>query len=116
MRVWGRPKNPDGSYGPWMAVVTDINGDSSNCYLTALCQAIKLNLNESPFFANTGIPQVQTIATQVFPDLYLSQIQRQYAQYFASLTIVRAQGSNPPQYNISAVCNSGAILNTTVAT
>lgn len=115
MRVWGRTYNEDGTY-QWVAVVTDANGDNSNCYLTALCQAIKLNLNESPFYANTGIPQVQTIATQVFPDLYLSQIQRQYAQYFASLAIVRVQGSNPPQYNVTAVCFSGAILNTTVAT
>lgn len=115
MRVWGRQYNEDGTY-QWVAVVTDANGDSSNCYLTALCQAIQLNLGESPFFANTGIPQIQTIATQVFPDLYLSQIQQQYAQYFASLTIIRVPGSFPPQYSVTAVCNSGALLSTTVAT
>jgi hypothetical protein len=115
MRVWGRTYNEDGTY-QWVAVVTDANGDSSNCYLTALCQALKLNLNESPFYASTGIPQYQTIVTQVFPDFYVGQIQQKYAQYFASLAILRVPGSFPPQYNVTAVCNSGAILNTTVAT
>jgi hypothetical protein len=114
MRVWGRTYNADGTY-QWVAVVTDANGDSSNCYLTALCQAIKLNLGESPFYANTGIPQYQTVITQTFPDYYAQQLQQQYAQYFASLTIVRVAGSFPPQYNVTARCNSGAILNTTVA-
>jgi hypothetical protein len=115
MRVWGRQYNENGTY-QWVAVTTDANGDSSNCYLTALCQAIQLNLGESPFYANTGIPQQQTILTQIFPDWYVQNIQRQYAQYFASLTIVRVPGSFPPQYNVTAVCRSGAILNTTVAT
>lgn len=115
MRVWGRTYNEDGTY-QWVAVMTDANGDSSNCYLTALCQALKLNLGESPFYANVGIPQQQTILTQVFPDFYISKIQQQYAQYFASLTIVRVPGSFPPQYNVTAVCNSGAILTNTVAT
>jgi hypothetical protein len=54
--------------------------------------------------------------TQTFPDFYTSQIQQQFAQYFASLTIVRVPGSFPPQYNVTAVCHSGAVLNTTVAT
>lgn len=115
MRVWGRKYNTDGTY-QWVAVTTDANGDSSNCFLTALCQAIKLNLGESPFYANTGIPQYQTIITQVFPDFYASAIQQQYAQYFASLAIVRVPGSSPPQYNVTAVTKSGAILNEFVAT
>jgi hypothetical protein len=115
MRVWGRQYNDDGTY-QWVAVVTDSNGDSSNCYLTALCQAIQLILGESPFYANVGIPQQQTIMTQVFPDWYVGQLQRLYAQYFATLTIVRVPGSFPPQYNVTAVCKSGAILNNTVAT
>ncbi|MDP9651704.1 hypothetical protein [Paraburkholderia caledonica] len=115
MRVWGRVTNEDGSK-TWIKVVTDSKGYDDNCMLTALCQAIKLNLGESPFYANTGIPQYQTIATQVFPDFYVQAIQQQYAQYFASLAIVRVPGSSPPQYNVSVVCHSGAILSTTVAT
>jgi hypothetical protein len=115
MRVWGRTYNEDGTY-QWVAITTDANGFSDNCYLTAISQVIKLNLGESPFYANSGIPQQQTILTQVFPDWYVSQIQQQYAQYFASLAIVRAPGSFPPQYNIAAVCHSGALLNKIVAT
>ncbi|QGZ66263.1 hypothetical protein [Paraburkholderia acidisoli] len=115
MRVWGRQYSSDGTY-QWVAVTTDSAGFNSNCYLTALCQAIKLNLGESPFYSNTGIPQQQTILTQVNPDFYVQSLQQQYAQYFATLTIVRVVGSNPPQYNITALCPSGAILNTTVAT
>jgi hypothetical protein len=115
MRAWGRITHEDGTK-TWVQVSTDANGYNDNVYLTALCQALKLNLGESPFYANVGIPQYQTIATQVFPDFYVQAIQQQYAQYFASLAIVRVPGSFPPQYNVSVVCHSGAVINTTVAT
>lgn len=115
MRIWGRTYNEDGTY-QWIEVTTDANGYNDQVYLTNLVQALKLNLGESPFYANLGIPQYQTIVTQVFPDFYVSQIQTQFAPYFASLTIVRVQGSYPPIYNVSVVCHSGAVLNTTVAT
>jgi hypothetical protein len=115
MRTWGRSYAEDGSY-TWVEVVTDSQGFNDNVYLTTLCQVLRLNLNESPFYANLGIPQYQTIVTQVFPDYYAQQIQQYFAQYFASLSIIRVQGSFPPQYNVTAVCNSGAVLTTTVAT
>jgi hypothetical protein len=117
MRTWGRPggTNPDGS-PQWLGVYTDANGHNDSVYLTALCQTLQLNLNESPFYSNLGIPQQQTIMTQVFPDWYLPGIQQYYAQFFASLTIVRVPGSFPPQYNITAVCHSGAVLTPTVST
>lgn len=117
MRVYGRiPASPGAPPTLWVVIETDANGYNDNCYFTALCQAIKLNIGESPFSANTGIPQIQTIMTQVFPDYYMSQIQTQYAAYFASLVISRAPGSFPPQYNVQAVAHSGAILTTTIAT
>jgi hypothetical protein len=97
-------------------VQTDANGYDDNVQLTTLCQALKLNLGESPFYSNLGLPQYQTIVTQTFPDFYVQQIQQQFAQYFASLVIVRVPGSFPPQYNVSAICHSGALLNATVAT
>lgn len=114
MRTWGRTYNEDGTYR-WVEVTTDANGYSDSVWLTTLVQALKLNLGESPFYANLGIPQYQTVVTQVFPDFYCSQIQTYFAPNFASLTIVRAPGSFPPVYNVRAVCHSGAILNTTVA-
>ncbi|HGF4015942.1 hypothetical protein [Burkholderia cenocepacia] len=114
MRTWGRIDNADGSYR-WVAVTTDANGYNDNVYLTTLCQVLKLNLGESPFYANYGIPAQQTVVTQVFPDYYAMVTQQQFAPYFASLAIVRAPGSFPPVYNIQAVAHSGALLNATVA-
>lgn len=114
-RTWGRTYNEDGTY-QWVEVVPDAKGFLDNIYLTTLVQAIKLNLGESPFYANLGIPQYQTIMTQVFPDYYCTQIQQYFAQYFASLTLNRVQGSFPPVYNVSAVCHSGAIISQTIAT
>ena len=116
MRVWGRPLLANGTYGPWTAVTTDSNGNNDACYVTALAQCIKLNLGESPIYANAGIPQFTTIMTQTFPDYYMSRIQQQYAQYFASLTITRVPGTLPPQYNVRAVTHSGAIISQNIPT
>ncbi len=114
MRTWGRVYDEDGSY-QWVAVTTDANGYNDNVYLTDLCQVLKLNLGESPFYANYGIPAQQTVVTQVFPDFYAMTTQQQFAPYFASLAITRVNGSFPPVYNIQAVAHSGAQLNATVA-
>ena len=115
MRTYGRVTNEDGTK-TWVVVETDSNGFSDNVWLTTLAQCLKLNLGESPFFGNYGIPQYQTIMTQVMPDFYASQTQTQFAPYFASLTIARVQGSYPPVYTVNAVCHSGAIISDTIAT
>jgi hypothetical protein len=114
MRTWGRTYNDDGTY-QWVEVKTDANGYDDNVNLTALCQVLALNLNESPFFADYGIPQHQTVITQVYPDFYVMKIQQQFASLFASLTISKIQGVNSPQYNIQAVAHNGAVLSATVA-
>jgi hypothetical protein len=116
LRTYGRVGQVNGIGGTWVTVSTDSTGDSSNVYLTTLCQTLKLNLNESPFFANYGIPAQQSVITQVFPDYYATQTQTQFAPFFASLVITRIQGSNPPTYNVQAVCHNGAVLTATVAT
>jgi len=115
MRTYGRVQNPDGSLS-WVVVTTDANGYNDNVYLTNLAHVLKLNLNESPFFANYGIPQYQTVITQVFPDYYAMITQMQFAPYFASLTITRRPTSNPPIYDVTAVTHGGAIINKTIAT
>lgn len=115
MRTYGRQTDEFGNK-TWVVVETDENGFSDEVYLTTLAQCLKLNLGESPFFGNYGIPQYQTIMTQVMPDYYASQTQTQFSPYFASLTITRVQGSFPPVYNVDAVCHSGAIINATIAT
>lgn len=109
MRVWGRIYAADGTY-TWQEVETDANGYNDNVYLTALVQVLKLNLGESPFYADQGIPAYQTVITQVYPDYYVMQIQAQYAPFFASLIIVPQQNVTSPAYNIQAVTHSGAIL------
>lgn len=109
MRTWGRVTNEDGSK-TWVEVTTDANGYDDNCWLTTLAQALKLNLGESPFYANVGIPQYQTIVTQVLPDFYVNQIQQQFAPYFALLTITRVANVFPPAYQVTAICHNGAIL------
>jgi hypothetical protein len=109
IRTYGRVNNSDGTK-TWVTVETDANGFNDNCWLTTLAQCLKLNLGESPFYAGFGIPQYQTIVTQVLPDYYVMTTQTQFAPYFASLTITRVQGSFPPVYQVNAVCHNGAIL------
>jgi hypothetical protein len=72
-----------------------------------LIQVLKLNLGESPFYANYGIPAYKSIVQQIFPDFYVAQTQQQFAPYFASLTIVK-ENSPTPTYNISVITHNGA--------
>lgn len=115
IRSYGRITNPDGSK-TWVVVSTDSNGYNDQVYLTTLAQCLKLNLGESPFYANYGLPQFQSIMTQTFPDYYTAQTQNQFSPYFASLTINRVVGSNPPVYSVTAVTHSGAIITSEIAT
>jgi len=121
MRIWGREPDGKGGY-TWVEITTDSNGMNANVYLTALTQVLKLNLLESPFYANYGIPQYQTMITQVFPTYYVMLTQQQYAPFFASLVIspiknyTGASGHYSPAYNIQAVTKSGAVLNKEIAT
>lgn len=114
MRIYGRVYDNLGN-PTWVTVSTDANGYNDQVYLTALAQDILLNLGESPFFANNGIPAQQSVVTQVFPDYYAMMAQGQYASYFASLTIVRVPGSYPPVYNVQAITNRGVILKDSIA-
>lgn len=115
MRTYGRITNADGSK-TWVQVSTDANGFNDSLYLTTLAQVLKLNLGESPFYADYGIPQYQTVITQVYPDHYVMQTQTQFAPYFSSLVIQRQSGTFDPVYNVSAIGHSGAILNATIPT
>ena len=105
MRVYGRAN------GQWMEVQTDANGYNDDVYITALAQCLKLNLNESPFWANWGIPAQQSVVTQIFPDFYVALMQQRYAQYFASLKITKIATATYPAYNVDVVTNQGAKLN-----
>lgn len=117
MRTYGRiyALNPDGSrknpqpdgFPYWTVVQTDSAGFNDAVYLTTLCQVLLLNLGESPFYANYGLPAKPTIIQQVQPDFYIARTQQQFAQYFAALIIAK-QRSNPPTYKINVTTHQGA--------
>jgi hypothetical protein len=97
-----------------VVVQTDSTGSDDYVWLTTLCQNLKLNLGESPFYADRGIPAQRAVIEQVFPDYYVNLNQQYFASYFASLSIAK-QASSTPTYNINAVLNNGTKLQTTVA-
>lgn len=97
----------------WVVVQTDANGNNDLVYVTALCQCLLLNLNESPFYATSGIPAKQAIQQQVSPDYYVTLTQQQYSQYFASLIVSRVSG-NPPTYDVYILTHQGVSLNISV--
>ena len=115
MRVWGRVFNSDGTSYTWTEVSTDANGNNDLVMLTALIQCLLLNLGESPFYANFGIPQIPTIISQIYPDYYVNLIQQQYAPNFASLTIARVSLSFPPTYKIQLITHAGVQLSAEIA-
>jgi len=105
LRQWGRVYAEDGTY-TWVPVTTDANGDNSAVYLLDLIQVLKLSRNESPFFANYGIPAQQDVMQQIFPDYYVTLTQQQFAQYFASLQVTRTR-NNPPTYRVAVTTKVG---------
>lgn len=111
MRTYGRIKSePFGEKDKWVMVTTDENGFNDHVYLTALAQTLLLNLNESPFFANYGIPAKTSVLTQVFPDFNSIFTQQQYARFFASLLIAR-RNLPDPVYDIQCITHAGVRLN-----
>lgn len=95
--------------GTWAGVQTAPNGDNSYVMLIALLQVLKLNLNESPFYANSGVPAQQAVQQQAPPDYYVNQVQQQYSQYFTSLVITKT-ADNPPTYAVAVVLFPSAML------
>lgn len=134
MRTYGRIKNPkagkvSGAIGSfvigvsaigeatadqdliWVEVDTDENGYNDAVMVTTLIQCLKLNLGESPFFANYGIPAKTSVMQQVAPDFYVVRTQRQFSQYFASLIIAKADAPEPT-YQISVTTQQGSKIPT----
>lgn len=115
MRVWGRVTNADGSK-TWVEVSTDANGLNDAVHVTWLAQVLKLNLGESPFWANWGIPQYQTVMSQIYPTYYVMQTQSYFSGIFAALAITQVPGTANPTYQINATLQSGASIEAQIAT
>ena len=118
MRTYGRIPNPASTpIKPlpliWTVVTTDAAGFNDLVYATTLIQVLKLNLGESPFYANYGIPAKISVVTQVAPDFYSMRTQQQFAQYFANLIIAKT-AANPPTYQVNVTTHAGVKLSATV--
>jgi hypothetical protein len=115
MRTYGRVYATDGSY-QWIVVESDpVTGADDAVWLTTLLQALQLNLGESPFYAQYGIPDEQSIAQQLWPDYNVAVTQQQFAPYFAALIIAREPGAQSPTYNVNVTTNTGVKITATVA-
>lgn len=112
MRTYGRIANPDGTK-QWVVVTTDANGFDDFVWVTTLCQVLLLNLGESPFWANYGIPAKPTIVQQVQPDFYVARTQQQFAPYFANLVVAKER-SSPPTYRVNITTHQGVKASVTV--
>jgi hypothetical protein len=114
MRAWGRVTDASGNK-QWVEVSSDDSGDFSYGWLTTLIQTLKLNLGESPFYAQFGIPTQQSIVTQVYPDYYANVTQQQFAGYFASLSISKVDGAANPTYDIRVIFLNGTSYQAQIA-
>lgn len=111
LRVWGRVTDKLTGKKTWVKVTTDKNGFNDFVYLTNLIQVLKLNLGESPFYGNYGIPAHPAVVQQVFPDFYVAFTQQQFAQFFASLIIAK-EPSTTPTYTVNVVTKYGVKITT----
>lgn len=110
MRTYGR--DPDTK--KWIVIETDAAGFNDMVYVTALIQAFKLNLNESPFWGNYGIPAKPSVVQQIFPDYYVAFLQRAFSPQFASL-IVAKEPSDTPTYRVNITTHQGVRVIGTIA-
>lgn len=108
MRTYGR--NPDGKW----VVVESQNGLDDLVWATTLLQCLKLNLGESPFYADYGIPARQSLIQQVAPDFYAIRTQQSFAPHFANLVISREPNGNPPTYKVNVTTHQGVKLDASV--
>ena len=114
MRTYGRTTD---EYGvkTWVVVSTDHLGFNDYVYVTALVEELKLNLGESPFWGDRGIPAKPSVVQQVAPDYYTFLMQGRYAPHFLNLLIVRIPGLDAtnrptPTYRINITTHQGVQL------
>jgi hypothetical protein len=112
MRTFGRVYHRDGTY-TWTEIDTQPDGSNDHVWLTTLIQCLLLNLGESPFYANYGIPAKPSVIQQIFPDFYVARTQQQFSQYFASLIITKDPLPDPT-YEVNVTFNNGVKLEASV--
>lgn len=115
MRTYGRVTDPTTGRKSWVVVSTDAAGSNDYVMLTTLCQVLLLNLNESPFFANYGLPAKASVDQQIPPDFYVARTQQQFSSFFSSLIISKVPGTRDPTYKVDVITNQGTPMQATVA-
>jgi hypothetical protein len=100
MRSYGKDSN-----GNWQLIT-----DPNYIYLATLAQTLRLSQNESPIYGNYGIPGQQSVMTQIAPDVAVNRTQKQFAGYFASLSVMRDANASHPTYNITATFKNGTTV------
>lgn len=105
MRTYGRTTDVFGNK-TWVVVETDAEGFNDYVFITDLAQVLKLNLGESPFYSDWGIPAHTSVVQQVFPDYYIYLTQQRFAPNFASL-IVNKLPLSTPTYVFNVTTNQG---------
>ena len=120
MRTYGRTRDVLTGAKTWEVVTTDSNNFNDMVWLTTLAQCCKLNLGESPFYADWGIPAQASVMTQVQPNYYMALMQQRFAPHFMSLLLSKRSdvyddtGRPMPYYGVNVVTNWGAYLETVV--
>ncbi|QDH14162.1 hypothetical protein E3E12_08125 [Formicincola oecophyllae] len=104
MRVWTRQWQPGGKRR-WVATT------GNQALIAWLQNALLLELGESPFHVDWGIPVTNSLVTRIWPTFYLEQTVGRFRDYFASLQVAPTAGADtengPPDYTISAIFTDG---------
>lgn len=109
MRIYHKIKNEDTGKEEWLVLTND-----DDVYTFWLIQVLRLVYGESPFYSSYGIPAVETIATSIYPDYYVSLVKDQFNPYFASLDIQRDTSQHDPTYNVNIITNNGQTFSDTI--
>jgi hypothetical protein len=121
MRTYGRII-PDIRYPKqlkWIEIDTDVNGSNDYVYVTAIIQVLKLNLGESPFYGNWGIPARGSVHSQIPPDYFVARTAQQFAGIFASLIITPTPTPGNPQiptYSVNIINHVGTRIQFNIGT
>jgi hypothetical protein len=121
MRTYGRVV-PDVRYPKrlkWIIIETDSKGSNDYVYVTSLIQVLKLNLGESPFYANWGIPARGSVHSQIPPDYFVARVAQQFAGKFGSLIITPTPTPGNPQvpiYSVNIITHLGTKIQFDVGT
>lgn len=84
MRIYHKIKDENTNRTKWIIIT-----DPDEIYVFWLIEVLRLILGESPFSADWGIPATETIATNIYPDYYVSIVKEKFAPYFQYLSIER---------------------------